>query len=113
MTSTLTPSTTRASFAIGSEQTAKRVVDLLNESFFEGQAAIAAFEGPDGRWDITVHFEEAPDEASIRELVRLAAGDDVARGHRVRHGRGQRLGQGDAGRPRPRPRRAFRRARPA
>jgi ribosomal protein L11 methyltransferase len=78
MTSTLTPSTTRASFAIGSERAAKRVVDILNESFFEGQAAIAAFEGPGGRWDITVHFEEAPDEASIRELVRLAAGDDVA-----------------------------------
>jgi ribosomal protein L11 methyltransferase len=78
MTFTLTPSTSRASFAIGSEQAAKRVVDLLNESFVEGQAAIAAFEGPGGRWDITVHFEEAPDEASIRELVRLAAGDGVA-----------------------------------
>jgi ribosomal protein L11 methyltransferase len=78
MTSTLTPATHRASFAIGSEQTAKRVVDLLTESFFEGQAAIAAFESPDGRWDITVHFAEAPDEASIRELVGLAAGDDVA-----------------------------------
>jgi ribosomal protein L11 methyltransferase len=79
MTSTLTPATHRANFAIGSEQTAKRVVDLLTESFFEGQAAIAAFERPDGRWDITVHFSEPPDEDSIRELVRLAAGDDVAR----------------------------------
>src|SRR3981189_2818895 len=79
MTSTLTPSTTRATFAIGSEQTAKRVVDLLNESFSEGQAAIAAYEGPGGRWDITVHFEQAPDETSIRELVGLAAGSDVAR----------------------------------
>jgi ribosomal protein L11 methyltransferase len=75
---TITPSTRRATFAIGSEQTAKRVVDLLNESFFEGQAAIAAFERPDGRWAITVHFAEAPDEASIRELVGLAAGDEVA-----------------------------------
>src|SRR3982075_1301616 len=79
MTSTLTPSTTRATFAIGSEQTAKGVVDLLNESFSEGQAAIAAYEGPGGRWDITVHFEQAPDETSIRELVGLAAGSDVAR----------------------------------
>ncbi|QWG24652.1 50S ribosomal protein L11 methyltransferase [Bradyrhizobium sediminis] len=78
MTSTLTPATTRASFAIGSEKTAKRVVDLLTESFFEGQAAIAAFEGAGGRWDITVHFAEPPDQASIRELVRLAAGDEVA-----------------------------------
>jgi ribosomal protein L11 methyltransferase len=76
---TLTPATSRASFAIGSEQTARRVVDLLTESFFEGQAAIAAFESPDGRWDITVHFAEPPDETSIRELVGLAAGDDVAR----------------------------------
>jgi ribosomal protein L11 methyltransferase len=79
MTPTLTPSTHRASFAIGSEHTAKRVVDLLNESFFEGQAAIAAFERPDGRWDITVHFAEAPDQASIRDLVGLAAGEDAAR----------------------------------
>src|ERR1700676_3669399 len=78
MTSTLTPSTCRASFAIGNEQTAKRVVDLLTESFFEGQAAIAAFEGPNGRWDITVHFAEAPDETSIRELVAIAAGGEVA-----------------------------------
>jgi ribosomal protein L11 methyltransferase len=75
---TLTSATRRASFAIGSEATAKRVVDLLTESFFEGQAAITAFEGPGGRWDITVHFAEPPDENSIRELVRIAAGGDIA-----------------------------------
>src|SRR5258706_13648182 len=79
MASTFTPSTHRASFAIGDEQTARRVVDLLTESFFEGQAAITAFEGPGGRWDITVHFAEAPDQASIRELVGIAARDEVAR----------------------------------
>ena len=73
-----TPSTHRASFAIGSEQTAKRVVDLLTESFFEGQAAISAFEGPGGRWHITAHFADAPDQASIRDLVGIAAGADVA-----------------------------------
>ncbi len=79
MTSNLTPATPRASFAIGSERTARRVVDLLTESFFEGQAAIAAYERSDGRWDITVHFAEAPDQASIRELVAIAAGGEVAR----------------------------------
>jgi ribosomal protein L11 methyltransferase len=78
MTSTLTPSTHRANFAIGSEATARRVVDLLTESFFEGQAAIAAFARPDGLWDITVHFADPPDQASIRELVGIAAGDEVA-----------------------------------
>ena len=79
MTSTLTPATCRASFAIGDEQRAKRVVDLLTESFFEGQAAIAAFEDSGGRWGISMHFAEAPDQAAIRELVGLAAGDEVAR----------------------------------
>ena len=78
MTSALTPSTHRASFAIGGEQTARRVVDRLTESFFEGQAAIAAFEGSGGRWGITMHFAEAPDQISIRDLVAIAAGDDVA-----------------------------------
>ena len=75
---TLTPSTHRATFAVGREQAARRVVDLLTESFFEGQAAIAAFEGPGGNWGITVHFAEAPDQASIRDLVGIAAGDEVA-----------------------------------
>src|SRR5580698_11586757 len=78
MPSSLTSSTHRATFAIGNEQTARRVVDLLTESFFEGQAAIAAFERADGRWDITVHFAEPPDQAQIRGLVRAAAGDEVA-----------------------------------
>jgi ribosomal protein L11 methyltransferase len=78
MTSTITPGISRATFAIGNEQTARRVVDLLTESFFEGQAAIAAFEAPGGRWDITMHFAEAPDQASIRDLVGIAAGDEVA-----------------------------------
>jgi ribosomal protein L11 methyltransferase len=78
MTSTLTPHTSRATFAIGSELTARRVVDRLNESFFEGQAAIAAFERSDGRWDVTLHFAEAPDQTSVRELVGIAAGGDVA-----------------------------------
>jgi ribosomal protein L11 methyltransferase len=79
MTTTLTPSTHRASFAIGDEQTAKRIADLLTENFFEGEAAIAAFEGPTGRWDITVHFAQTPDENAIRELVTTAAGEEVAR----------------------------------
>ena len=75
---TPTPQTSRATFAIGDERTARRVVDLLNESLDDDQAAVAAFERPDGRWDVSVHFAEAPDQASIRELVALAAGDDIA-----------------------------------
>jgi ribosomal protein L11 methyltransferase len=71
--------THRASFAIGDEQAARRIVDLLTEVFFEGQAAIAAFERPDGRWDVTVHFADPPDQALVRELVTSAAGAEIAR----------------------------------
>ncbi|KAA0073547.1 50S ribosomal protein L11 methyltransferase [Tardiphaga sp. P9-11] len=70
--------TSRATFAVGDEFSAKRIVDLLTESFEEGQAAIAAFESPEGRWDVTVHFADPPDEASIRDLVSLASDDAVA-----------------------------------
>jgi ribosomal protein L11 methyltransferase len=73
-----TPSTSRAIFAIGDERTARRVVDLLNEGVNQDQAAVAAYERPDGRWDVSIHFAEPPDQAAIRELVALAAGDDVA-----------------------------------
>jgi ribosomal protein L11 methyltransferase len=79
MTSTLTPQTHRATLVIGDERTARRVSDLLTEALDAGEAAIAAFEGPNGRWDITMHFGEAPDEAAIRELIALAGGDEVAR----------------------------------
>jgi ribosomal protein L11 methyltransferase len=78
MPSAITPSTHRATFAIGDEQIARRVADLLSESLVEGEAAIAAFEGAGGRWDITVHFAQPPDQAAIRELVAIAAGDDAA-----------------------------------
>ena len=70
--------TSRATFAVGDEFSAKRIVDLLTESFEEGEAAIAAFENPQGRWDVTVHFADPPDEASIRNLVALASDETVA-----------------------------------
>ena len=79
MTSTLTPQTHRATLAIGDEQTARRVSDLLTESLDESDAAIGAFEGPSGRWDVTFYFADAPNEAAIRDLVALAAGDEAAK----------------------------------
>src|SRR3954447_26772864 len=76
--STLTTSTSRAQFAIGDEQIARRVVDLLTESFFEDQAAVAAFADSDGRWTIAVNFADPPDQAAIRHLVTMAAGETAA-----------------------------------
>ncbi|WP_407170559.1 50S ribosomal protein L11 methyltransferase [Bradyrhizobium sp. ORS 111] len=74
----MTPSTHRASVTLPDEATAKRVVDTLSEVFFEDQAAFAAFERPDGRWDVTVHFADPPDDALLRELVGHAVRRDVA-----------------------------------
>jgi ribosomal protein L11 methyltransferase len=74
----LTPATHRAHFAIGDEYAARRVVDVLTEIFFEGEAAVAAFERPDGRWDVTVHFAGAPDQALLRELVANASSQEIA-----------------------------------
>ena len=82
MTTTLTPQTHRATLAIGDEQTARRVSDLLTEGLDEGEAAVGAFEGPGGRWDISIYFADAPNEAAIRDLISLAAGDDAARSAR-------------------------------
>jgi len=58
------------------EATAKRLSDLLSESFADTAAAVAAFEGTDGQWNVEVHFEEPPDEAAVRALVHDAAGTD-------------------------------------
>jgi ribosomal protein L11 methyltransferase len=77
---TSTPQTYRAIFAVGGEQAAKGIVDVLTEIFFEGHPAIAAFERPDGRWDVSVHFADPPDQALVRELVGNAAGEAIARG---------------------------------
>ena len=72
------PASHRAGFALPDEQAARSTVDALTEVLFEGDAAVAAFERPDGRWDVTVHFAQAPDQALVRRLVADAAGQDVA-----------------------------------
>ena len=70
--------THRASFAIGDGAAAKRVVDVLTEIFFDADAAVAAFEQPDGRWDVTLHFAQAPDSALLRDVIGNTAGPEIA-----------------------------------
>jgi len=77
-TSAQTPATHRASFMVGSEQTARGVVDALTEIFGEGEAAVAAFERPGGSWDVTLHFAQAPDRTLLCELVARQAGKEIA-----------------------------------
>src|SRR5262249_2832650 len=74
------PASHRISFAIADEEAARRVVDALTEVVFEGEAAVAAFERPGGRRDVTVHLAQAPAQGLMGELVTNAAGEEVARG---------------------------------
>jgi len=69
----------RAGFTLPDEQAGRRTLDALTEIFFVGDAAVAAFERPDGRWDVMMHFAQAPDQALVRRLVADAAGEDAAR----------------------------------
>jgi ribosomal protein L11 methyltransferase len=61
------------------EQTARRLAAFLGESLDAGDTACAAFEDSAGRWQVAVHFRHAPDEASLRSLVAVAAGEDASR----------------------------------
>jgi ribosomal protein L11 methyltransferase len=70
--------THRASFAIGDEAAAKRIVDVLSEIFLDGDAAVVAFEQPGGRWDATLHFADAPDQAFLRGIITNAASAEIA-----------------------------------
>jgi ribosomal protein L11 methyltransferase len=80
MTSSQPSATYRAGFGIGDERAARRVLDVLTEVFLEGEAVVAAFERPDGRWGVVLHFAEAPDQARVRELVGAAVGAEIADG---------------------------------
>ena len=79
MTSSASPPATQATFAIGDERTASRIVDAITESYPDPDMAIAAFEAPGGRWDVTMHFAEPPDRDLILALVTEAAGEAAAK----------------------------------
>src|SRR5215471_12087691 len=69
--------TTRAALAVASGD-ARRLADLLAEQLGE-DAAVAAFEEPDGSWHIAIDFAAVPDEAAVRAVVAETAGDAAAR----------------------------------
>ena len=58
--------------------TARRLADALAETFDAVDAAVAAFERPDGGWSFEAHFGAPPDEAALRALVGTIAGDAAA-----------------------------------
>ncbi|OYX69194.1 MAG: ribosomal protein L11 methyltransferase [Rhizobiales bacterium 32-66-11] len=60
------------------EMLARRIADLLAESFDPAEVAVANFEQPDLSWAVEVYAGEAFDPDRLRELVEVAAGADLA-----------------------------------
>lgn len=65
------------------ESEARRLADLLSESLDPTDFACAAFAGPDGRWQVDLHFRDKPDEPMLRELVAHAGGKALARALKI------------------------------
>jgi ribosomal protein L11 methyltransferase len=63
------------------EPTARKVADLIIESFDPAETAAAAFENEATlHWEVEVYFAEAPDQEAIRAMVRMGAGEEAANG---------------------------------
>jgi len=60
------------------EPTARRLAAFLGESLYATDSACAAFEDDAGRWQVAIHFRNTPDEAGLRDLVKLVAGEAAA-----------------------------------
>ena len=61
-----------------SEATARHILEALSESFDATTTVVAAAEDRHGRWTVSLHFREAPNETAVRALVALAAGPATA-----------------------------------
>jgi ribosomal protein L11 methyltransferase len=74
-------STADASFCASvaaSEAEARHILDALAESFESDDVVVAASEAGDGRWSVSLHFRETPNETAVRALIGLAAGAAIA-----------------------------------
>src|SRR6185369_13994992 len=60
------------------EPTAKRLASYLAETLDGDECVCAAFEDGDSRWQVAAHFNTRPDEAALRALVAVAAGEEAA-----------------------------------
>src|SRR5580658_8312016 len=59
---------------ISDEQSARRVADLIAESFFAGEAAVSLTEIAPGRWRVAIYFRSRPERDALRALAAAAAG---------------------------------------
>jgi ribosomal protein L11 methyltransferase len=60
------------------EPTARKLASALDETLDPDDTVCAAFADDGGQWQMAVHFREPPDEAAVRALVALVAGEEAA-----------------------------------
>ena len=74
-------SPTHVARIVTDEARARRIADLLGESFDPAETAVAAFEREDGTprppWLVEVYFRTEPDRTAVTDLIHVASGDDV------------------------------------
>ena len=63
---------------ITDERSARRIADVLAESLDPAGSACAAFEQPDGHWQVDVHFREKPRQSELRAMIAREAGERMA-----------------------------------
>jgi ribosomal protein L11 methyltransferase len=57
---------------------ARRISDVLAEVLDPEEVVASAFEEPDGRWSLALHFRQPPDEAAVRAQVAAVGGTAMA-----------------------------------
>ena len=60
------------------QATARRLSDVLAESFEDQDIATAAYEEAGGRWTLAIHFPTRPNETAVRALVALVSSPELA-----------------------------------
>ena len=70
--------TTVARLTCTNQAAARRISAYMAETLDANDTACGSFETDDGVWHVALHFREPPDEVMVRELIALAAGDDMA-----------------------------------
>ncbi len=72
------PSPTAVAGLETDEQTARRIVGLVAESFAAENVAVSQFDAGGGRWQVAIYFGAAPDREAVRAVVASAAGREAA-----------------------------------
>ena len=72
------PSPTAVAGLETDEQTARRIADLVAESFAAEDVAVSLFDAGGGRWQVAIYFRAAPDREAVRAVVASAAGREAA-----------------------------------